>query len=77
LTLQREFAFYSTHNGHEKPLISILSTNSGYEPIKCDSTQFERHFLHAFDVTGKRACVLKIETRGQNGIKSTDRATGA
>ena len=49
---------------------------SGYEPIKFDSTQFERHFLHAFDVTGKCACVLKIETRGQNGIKSTDQQTG-
>ena len=76
MTLEREFAFYSTHTAHEKPLISNPSTNSGYEPIKFDSTQFERHFLHAFDVTGKCACVLKIETRGQNGIKSTDRETG-
>lgn len=79
MTLNREFAFYFTHAAYKNHLISKvfdgLPTNSGYEPIKFDSTQFERHFLHAFDVTGKCACVLKIETRGQNGIKSTDRQT--
>lgn len=79
MTLKREFTFYFTHAAHKHPLISKVfdgvPTNSGYEPIKFDSTQFERHFLHAFDVTGKCACVLKIETRGQNGIKS-NRRTG-
>ena len=80
MTLKGEFAFYFTHAAHRNSLISKvfdgLPINSGYKPIKFGSTQFERHFLHAFDVTGKCACVLKIETRGQNGIKSTDRQTG-
>ena len=80
MTLKGEFAFYFTHAAHRNSLISKvfdgLPISSGYEPIKFDSTQFERHFLRAFDVTGKCACVLKIETRGQNGIKSTDRQTG-
>lgn len=53
-----------------------MVSSSAYEPIKFDSSRFERHFLRACDVTGKCACVLKIETRGQNSIKSTDRETG-